>query len=263
METRGISERIKNLPYGQEILDRGFLKTNVFGVYFKALPKVGSSTLTQILLELLYPGITKIDHKVFNRYQNSSIDDWLHISSPDLLQVQLGDELLSNAHLFTFCRNPYARLLSYYRNKFNGFLADDEWEFIKHLRRQIVYHAARERGVALESVLDDKYGVTFDAFVRYICAESTPSDIHWRPQIWVTGAPVIPYKKIIRAETLNLELTEVFRDFCYIEIPLINKLKASSPIDLSVFYNEKLAELVYTFYKKDFEFFDYDEDSWT
>lgn len=257
-----ITERVRQLPYGQEVLDTKFCKTNTFGVYFKKVPKIGSSTISKVLMELLYPGITQIEYEKFNPHEKTSPHYWLHVSSPPLLEVDLGDELLSKAALFTFCRNPYARLLSYYKNKFNGFLDEGEFEYIKHLRRSVVYHAANEGWFTPERVFDEVHGISFEAFVRFVCRPEAPSDFHWRPQVWVTAAEVIPYRKIIRAENLNEELREVFRQYCHVDLELKERLNSSKDTNRLLFYTEELAEMVYEFYRKDFDFFSYEKDSW-
>lgn len=257
-----IIDQLQNFPFGQELIDAGLTKTTNPTVFFKLVPKIGSSSLTYLLLELMYPRITEIAPEKFNPHQHSSKHYWLHNCHGPLLSSPITEDTLQHSTIFTFCRNPYTRLLSYYTNKFNTFLDDGELEYIKMLRRESVFLAANSARYSYETTFDPIRGISFDTFARYVCHSHTHSDIHWRPQIFYTAANIIPYTKIIRAENLTEELNLILKEYCQVEVPSPPKLNTSEPYQLSEFYTEELAEIVYEFYREDFSFFGYHKDSW-
>jgi hypothetical protein len=106
---------------------------------------------------------------------------------------------------------------------------------------------------------------TFRSFVKFVCRPDAPSDIHWRPQLAVNGADIVPNLKLVRFENFAAELKEVFATELGIDCTFNtqqNKSDENSSMRKSLQYDEELATLVYENYRCDFEFFGYDQDSW-
>ena len=140
---------------------------------------------------------------------------------------------------FAISRNPYSRLLSsynYFKMKKSYWHSDDG-----------------STPYGLHELYDYCNKNTFETFVKDVCLYNKFSNnIHLQPQYtWVITPDNKILSKIIKIENINTELSKLFN----ININLIKLNKSIT--DSKEFYTEELKDHVYNYYKKDFEYFDY------
>ncbi len=175
--------------------------------------------------------------------------------------------MLRNPGDYRFCcfvRNPYARLLSAWRDKFQL----DEQGGAKHrsMRRELpaVRRFAASRGIA---GADSGSEVPLETLLAYI--EQQPAgrrNHHWDTQYSVLAADLITYDRVFRMETEFVSgMHEIFRA---IELPdeltgtaLKTRYNASRAAKRPVL-TEELAERIQNVYARDFEAYGYDVASW-
>lgn len=161
---------------------------------------------------------------------------------------------------FAAVRNPYCRLISAFQDKFG------------RQRRSSRVHA--EEGTRLGAYaeakglrLRDASGtLAFDTFVRWVVSQpNSLANPHWGQQSWLLLHGVVRYHKIYRFE-------DEFRDFA---LDLLTRVGASkewvmarmtringSHPDAIARYTPALAEMVFEKYRRDFDAFGYEKDSW-
>ncbi|WP_431289953.1 sulfotransferase family 2 domain-containing protein [Burkholderia cepacia] len=253
---------ISDQPYGDDLIRAGVLRTPNDKVVFKHVEKIGCTTLKTILIELLYPGALKLPANLYHHDLRATTYDLTHNIAYDVLRVEVNDYILQNCLWVTFCRNPYDRLMSCYRDKVIGSRASEQ-EYSNFMRREILFHEMRSNRYCREHFNDD--GIpTFETFVRFVCSSGAPSDMHWRPQLLMNAADLAPNMRLIRFETFSADLTRVFAEELGIELALEERKNTSPsrPEDKILKYDAELAELVFETYRTDFEFFGYDRNSW-
>ncbi len=168
-------------------------------------------------------------------------------------------EILSSKDWFRFCfvRNPYYRLFSAYKSKFQK-LSDPQYNWLKDkIREKYDYPVRNGHPAGI---------VAFRDFVKYLQEEpKVLSDGHWNVQTSHLSFGAIPYDFIGRVENFT-------EDFQYV----LTKLNASDDLIARVAervnttpqvyhaaaYDKELADSVYELYEEDFENFGYDRDSW-
>jgi hypothetical protein len=153
-------------------------------------------------------------------------------------------------------------LKSCYRDKVIGS-RESEQEYSNFMRREVLFHELRTNQYHRDHFTAD--GIpSFESFLRFVCSPGTLSDMHWRPQLLMNAADIVPNLRLIRFETLSDDLTRVFAEDLGVELALAER-KNTSPhraVDDALQYNSDLANLVFETYRADFEFFAYDRDSW-
>ena len=204
-------------------------------------PKVACSTLKLTLARLELEDTDYYREDIHNRYL-----------SPLIRPAQVGDfgKFLQRPDILKFCfvRNPFARLLSCYLNK-----------FVVRRDKGIVGELLRQKGLD-QTDLDRE--IPFETFVS--CIEETPISMmnaHWRPQYYQTLQDTIDYDVIGRLERMEEDMLRIGE---MLSIDLLPYMKSwdlhqtGARDQLEDFYSEDLRRRVVKIYEKDFEYFGYD-----
>jgi len=163
---------------------------------------------------------------------------------------------------FIFVRDPYSRLLSTYKNKFENVLAAHTpqsttnafWAgFARYMKQKITDAGQRET---------PDENITFSEFVHYICGIDYPQmDEHCHPQALLARPDKIDYDFIGRLERLpedvahvfkRLNITKTFPTQEQIRFPGTN---ASTMLDQ--YYTPKLKQMIREKFDMDFKQFGY------
>jgi hypothetical protein len=225
-------------------------------VYFN--PKVGSTTIKRLLVEGLQtlgagPMLSRlwpINHT--RRYLTASLSDhWHLLRHPE------------HYRFITFVRNPYARLISAWKDK---LAADGESPTARSVRKataEVRRFAARHRlpGGGRGSA------IPFTTFVAYVESQAEGRrDQHWDTQRSVLLTDLIPFSRVFRMETeFAVGVTEILTRLGLspawaaerLKRPQNASRKPSQPV-----FDEELADRVYRCFEADFEQFGYDRESW-
>ena len=214
-----------------------------YNYLYTETPKVACSTVKSILQKM------ELEDPDFHREDFEDIHD--RQFSPLLKPSQVGDfERLLNSGIFKFCfaRNPYSRLLSSYLEKICGN-KPPKLQILKHL------------GKNPSNIAED---ISFDQFVNVVC--ELPLSImnpHWRVQYDQTFQQSIEYDFIGKSEAFPSDLHYVLGKLNsnYTQYLTDERRHAKkSGTRLLDFYTPSLAKMVQAKFRKDFEFFGYDED---
>jgi len=165
---------------------------------------------------------------------------------------------------YAFVRNPYARFLSAWKNKFGTCHQDKEHTRTTRMLLPTLRRFAAKRnlpGAQADSPLP------LGTFLAWV--ESQPEghrDHHWDTQRAVLHLDRVKYHRLFRMEGEYVDgLMEVLTR-AGIPAELIaeracRKKNATPPLKRPV-YTEELAERVFNLYRCDFELLGYDRDSW-
>jgi len=210
-------------------------------------PKTGCSSLKSALVELETRGLESSP----DYYDGKVLHDRDRSPLRRLTDLKLGaplSALASRGYRFvTFVRNPYARLLSCYRDKIlhNG-----------PQKRQVL------RGLGFPA--DDlTRPVSFEEFVRAVARESDYAmDVHWRPQTSQIFFEALNYSFIGRFENYQEDFEALFGHLGIPaeDIPVarhLNRTKGGLRELCGEFYTGDIQATVYERYKKDFDNFGY------
>ncbi len=157
------------------------------------------------------------------------------------------NELRGNSYFrFAVVRNPYVRLLSCFRDKFENIKYDRKfWRVHKNL------------GLARDQV-----EISFEEFVERVCAqESAAMNPHWRVQHDNIYADKISLDKIIKFERLSDEMPEIINRLYAASADLLTRRHHVTNADahMDQYYTQDIAKMVREKYAVDFETFGYDE----
>jgi hypothetical protein len=139
-----------------------------------------------------------------------------HVHSPSLSGFQylanVSEEFQQKKHSlfkFIFVRDPYSRLLSTYKNKFEGLSRRNEnqrnsfWVgFGQYIKAQLLSAGQQD---------NDESDLTFAEFVRFVCGqEPAEMDEHWHPQARMSCLEQINYDFVGKFEQLAQDVAIVF-----------------------------------------------------
>jgi hypothetical protein len=149
-------------------------------------------------------------------------------------------------------RNPYTRILSAFLNKIK--LTNNDLQRRKKILLQL--------GVDISKESNLNRNITFQEFVE--CVYSQPlkfMDDHWRIQYYQTFQENLNYDFIGRFENVTEDLNQVLNKIAGKEakkyIATVNAHKTNASTKIKKFYTEEIRDMVYTKYKKDFDYFNY------
>lgn len=175
----------------------------------------------------------------------SSIKTAIYGKPPDGIQIHQHTSHLSQRRIprkkssyFTFAivRNPYERLASCYRAKFNK---EDESQF---MFKNYLFGYLKN---------DD----TFDEFVRKVSKiPDRICDRHFKSQHKLVFASGEELDYIGKFENLPTDFDEIRNKYGFDHLPLLNKSTGKTAVDL---FSEKSRKLAKKRYKRDFEMFSY------
>jgi hypothetical protein len=254
--------------YWQDICNAGALKTNDESVYFKHVEKAACTTVKYLSLCLTHPELLNAKRDSFAVHAEDTLYAWVH-ECARLCTVPFSQALKAEATRITFYRNPYSRLVSTYLDKLaNPCPAPAESDTQRFFNREILL--ALKGSSSKHKLTDEEINngvLSFSSFVAYVCSGlDTINDIHWRRQVDINAAHLIPYAHIVRAESFDTDIAHVHKHYLQLDLPPIPRLNATThttSLNKSSFYNEAIAATVYNFYKCDFEVFGYSEDSYS
>lgn len=165
---------------------------------------------------------------------------------------------------YCFVRNPYARLRSAWQNK---FAYGHTRGYSRSIRRRELNRLRKfARGAHLAGAVEGS-AIPFETFLAYV--ESQPAgtrDHHWDDQAQVLLMDDIRYERCFRMEGEFAEgLRQIFERIglggSAMERILATQRNVS-PKDEAPVYNADLAARVHRLFRRDFERFGYDADSW-
>lgn len=168
-------------------------------------------------------------------------------------------EMLSSPDWFRFCfvRNPYDRLFSAYKSKIMWRHAEDIYQAAQQEVREAYDYPTHD---------GERVGtVAFRDFVKYVTSGARRGDGHWCVQSGRLMTEMISYDFIGRFETFAADLARVLERLHAPDAVSANASVVrgqSTKVPLAAAYDRELASSVYEWYRKDFELFGYQKDSW-
>jgi chondroitin 4-sulfotransferase 11 len=167
------------------------------------IPKVGCTTMKKLFMVManLYPSFEKADIAT-------------HVHREDKL-LRLGDKgftdeqrnyMLKDFYKFMIVRDPFERLVSAYRNKFQN---NSTYYFTNILKKRIIRRDRKNKKLVKAGDDDD---VTFTEFVRYLI--DTPHEqlnAHWKLYEDICSPCNVKYNFIGSIDTLERDLAYVMR----------------------------------------------------
>ena len=182
---------------------------------------------------------------------------------------------------FSFVRNPYSRMVSAYQSK----IASGDPQFMptrQEIRgwpgfepyRQAAISQNPPRSTLTEEVKEAMWDpnaapveeppepVPFAAFIEWACA--TPDharDWHWTLQTRILKLDVVRYHLVGRLENFCLDAEAVLRRLGLDCGGLAERVNPSEPCEGAA-YDARLATMVASAYRRDFELLQYDTESW-
>lgn len=178
----------------------------------------------------------------WSKAAGSDDSPWDHYQKRDF--GRLVYDMTAQRHLYKFSvvRNPYSRLLSGYMDKVaSGKLTEERLKKLK-----------------LPGPAD-----SFEAFARTVCSlPNKDRDLHWANQTYKLAADFFEYDFIGHFEHLDAAKAHIV-DALGLSVEdepaaAVHATGASNLVRET--YTDEIAELVYTSFKRDFEFFGYSED---
>lgn len=213
-----------------DIVDSRTLVSRRARYVYLRIPKAANSTVVRALLDHFpEPGFPAAD------------PERAKTGMPHLGDTGLGDLApLKRFFVFTVVRNPYARTLSAYLDKFR--------QGDKHLDRL---------GERVAGFNADR--LTFRGFCRYLAAGGEAENAHWMRQTRLTGlADRIDF--VGRVETLEADLATILHG---IGARKIGRIESAGPpateaaAKSRAHYDDETRGIVETVYRRDFEAFGY------
>lgn len=157
------------------------------------------------------------------------------------------NELRGNDYFrFAIVRNPYVRMLSCFRDKFENIKFDRKfWRVHKNL-----------------GLRRDQVELSFEEFVERVCAqESAAMNPHWRIQYDNIYFNRFSFDKIIKFESLSDEMPEIVNRFNAGSADLLTRRHHVTNADAHMqdYYTDNIAKMVWERFAMDFETFGFDE----
>lgn len=209
--------------------------------FFMETPKVGCSTIKIALQSICGLAIPDDENQIHYRKNPEEFVNSLS-SYSDRLNIVFQSDIFK----FSFCRNPYDRLESAYKDKI--------------VRSKGPFWNKYRKAIRTQFSLNDSDNISFYHFVNYVCSlRDSERDIHWRSQFSLLRPDLIKYDFIGRMEYFSTDLAYVlgrlkvdnYRKYVGIKA---NKTENSLLTDS---YSPEMKSMVYSTFIKDFEFFDY------
>ena len=259
---RRIAREIKNSNYYARFFEASLTMLSNHNVVYIESSKVGCTKIKTLLLE--------IDNwpKRWDQLIEKEVD--IHekkitglLGAADLTYSELYTVLHDPSYFrFGFVRNPYDRLISAYKDK---ILAPQKSPDKRHYVSKACEIKAEFTGQLPHEINLDETPVSFSEFVHYVNREQPyDMDRHWFYQYLTMWHPFCKLDFIGRFENFQEDLKNILT---IIKAPerVLNSIK--EPANMSVrmsdkFYNAELADIVYHKFRKDFEIYNYDPNSW-
>lgn len=196
--------------------------------FYNRVPKSANSTIMKLLGE----------YSTYCRPFVSHLKDrWLRPSHMSSAQVQ--DMVSGRVFCFTFVRDPYARVLSAYREKILG----GQVQLARHFGRSAAGNPP-----------------DFETFCRFLDQGGLHLDAHWAPQADLMLLPLERFDLIGKVETMAEDLSILAGRLGAKQgfHPLrVGKVTASET-RLTLDYSDASREVIRRLYRRDFDLFGYD-----
>ena len=213
--------------------------------------------------DLLAKMTNKIPRKPKYNIHNDTDMDKIGLKPLHIFSQKEIDYKLKNYFKFLIVRNPFDRVLSAYRNKFeirNKFTL----RYFHHHHGALIVKLFRP-GASAES-LKEGHDVTFPEFVKYVIYQDKMKkklNDHWKPIYEQCFPQHIKYNHIAEMDTLEKDiryiLTKFGKDGCFDTIP--HYLPSNTTSKLQEEYYNKISRSekrkLYQIYKNDFLLFNY------
>ena len=198
--------------------------------------KVGSSFIIRSLT-----GSEKRAEQI--RYRTPFLDPRRNpLLTPAELTRKQWNEALAGYFIFTFCRNPFTRILSCYLDRIVG--------------RDESYFVLKKRVGAGGDFAPD-----FPAFLEMLGEPGVLDlDTHWKPQHRNIAVDYFPYRFIGHFEDFATEFPALLA-WLYRGNEKLGEVRpgTSATSQLAAYYDDQATRLVRDLYRRDFELFGYDE----
>lgn len=198
-------------------------------------PKVACSTIKLAL--------QRAEAQVPDWQPRTSVHD--HAASPLLtwpaLTMDNWTANLADRFVFSFVRNPFARLRSAYLNK--------------------VYEPQKKGIHRVRAGFDADYRPSFDEFVAAVCdTDPLQHDAHWRPQSLNLSVGRITFDYVGRLEQFSDDWGVIAKCFDLPHAPERSGKSTAEKSPGSLLFSHDLKQRVFETYEGDFNAFDYDPD---
>lgn len=250
---------IEQRPHGLLALDEHFLRSPHEDVFFVFVEKVGCTFLKHILVTEMIGDISSLDPEYYLPGLKSM--NLIHALSHEALREDGRLVLASaSAKTITFCRNPYARFVSAFRDKIEN-PPDLEIPYFYWVRREILFEKARY--AAQGNAVTFHNNISIDEFAEFVHSQANEQrDKHWAEQCSLNLADVVKHNEVVRMEDFHNNLSAVWNKYFGKEINQVRYLTNASHSKIRPVLSNATAKIIYEIYKKDFEVFGYDIDSW-
>ncbi|XP_041652328.1 carbohydrate sulfotransferase 8-like [Cheilinus undulatus] len=227
-----------------------------FRILYCIVPKAGCSNWKRVLMVLAGKETSVLDISHKRAHFHNNLKGLKAYSSREVR------EKLKTFNKVLFVREPFQRLVSAYRDKFEN----PETHYHRHFGRSII---ARYRANPSREALSTGDGVTFREFVHYLLDSSRPvgRDVHWEPISSLCHPCVVHYDFIGRFENMNNEANILLRSMGAPPTVRYPDYKDRNPHDertSTIIARKYFSQLnateiqaVYEFYRMDYLMFDY------
>jgi len=174
-----------------------------FRLVYRPIPKCASTTMVKLLMDL--SGVEYEGHPRQFFYENQPIVKRYGFERIDVEGDQLSDayQRYQDYHWFSVVRDPYARVLSNYRNKLNRYAK--EFATGKYVRGKIsqFLKGPRHWNDANSAARSIGQYLSFEDFVSGLQESGVHFDAHYVPQHDLLGCDTVAYDQLIRLEEMD------------------------------------------------------------
>lgn len=257
-----MARRVRRCNYYAPFFQASLTILKNYNIVYVENSKVGCTKIKKLLLE--------IDN--WPNKWNEVIAREVHVHNKALTGM-IGAENLTYSALskvacdaeyfrFGFVRNPYDRLLSAYKDKIHSpHKYPDKKNYIP-IAQKI---KASVTGGDYRKINLDEMPVSFEEFVAFVSRQkSYDMDRHWFHQHLTMWHPFMKLCFVGKFESFSDDLYRVLKHIGAPDCMLndVGSRENSSFISGEKYYNSELAQIVYKKFKRDFDIYNYDPQSW-